>query len=169
MKASIILLSIVFSGLTLPALAVKLPDSLSKTISESTEKLGLDENALISFAASQLGMPEEKVTGGLGALLKVAKDNLSEDNFSVLSKAIPDVNTYIKQAPEFSTSAITSLMGDNKESITAQSASYIDAAFKKLGIPKESIPTMVSTVSSYLETNGYGEAAGYLKKGLSFL
>ena len=169
MKTSIILLTVALFGITLPALAVKLPESLNNTLSESKEKLGLDENALISFAAAQLGMSEEKVTAGLGALFKVAQDNLSKENFSVLSKSVPDMNNYIKQAPEFSTSAITSLLGDNKDSITAQSAGYLDAAFEKLGIPKESIPTMVSTAASYLETNGYGEAAGYLKKGLSFL
>ena len=46
---------------------------------------------------------------------------------------------------------------------------YLDSAFKKLGIPKESLPTMLDTVSGYLETNGYGDAAGMLKKGLNFL
>ena len=169
MKPSIFLLSAALAGLTLPALAVKLPSSLTDKLTESKQTEDLTSNAMISFAASQLGMSEKTVTGGLGSLFKVAKDHLSKESFSMLTTAVPDINSYINQAPEFLTSAITSMLGSNETSKKAGSVTYLDSAFKKLGIPKESLPTMLDTVSSYLETNGYGEAAGMLKKGLSFL
>jgi len=169
MKASILLLSVALSGLTLPTLAIELPSSLTEKLADSKKVAAVKSNALISYAASQLGLSEEKVAGGLGAIFKVAKDNLSKENFSMLSSAVPDINSYIKQAPTSSVSAITSLLGSNETSKKAESANYLDSAFKTLGIPKESLPSMVNTVSSYLESNGYGDAAGMLKKGLSFL
>jgi len=169
MKPSIFLLSAALAGLTLPALAVKLPSSLTDKLTESKKSADVESNAMVSFAASQLGMSEKTVAGGLGSIFKVAKDTLSKENFSMLSTAVPDINSYINQAPQFSTSAITSAFGNNEASIKAASVTYLDSAFKKLGIPKESLPTMLNTVSGYLETNGYGEAAGMLKKGLNFL
>ncbi len=169
MKPSTFLLSIALSSLTLPVLAIELPSSLTEKLTDSKKTADVKSNALVSYAASQLGMSEKTVTSGLGSLLKVAKDNLSKENFSMLSSAIPDINNYIKQAPESSTSAITSVFGSNETSKKAESASYLDSAFKELGIPKESLPMMVNTVSGYLESNGYGDAAGMLKKGLSFL
>lgn len=169
MKPSIFLLLIALSGLTLPALAIELPSSLTEQLTERKKSEDVKNNGLISYAANQLGMSEKTVTSGLGSLFKVAKDNLSKDNFSMLSTAIPEINAYINQAPKSSISAITSLLGNNKTSKKAESVSYLDSAFKKLGIPKESLPTMVNTVSDYLESNGYGDAAGMLEKGLTFL
>lgn len=169
MKPSIFLLSAALTSLTLPALAIKLPSSLTEKLTESKQTEEVKSNAMISFAASQLGMSEKTVAGGLGSLFKVAKDHLSKENFSMLTTAVPDINSYINQAPQFSTSAITSMLGGNETSKKTASVTYLDSAFKKLGIPKESLPTMLNTVSGYLESNGYGEAAGMLKKGLSFL
>jgi len=169
MKPSILLLSMALSGLTLPTLAIELPSSLTEKLTDSKKIAEIKSNALISYAASQLGLPEKKVAGGLGAIFKVAKDNLSKENFSMLSSAVPDINSYIKQAPIFSISTITSLLGSNETTKKAESASYLDSAFKTLGIPKESLPSMVSTVTSYLDNNGYGDAAEMLKKGVNFL
>ncbi|MCW8866552.1 MAG: DUF2780 domain-containing protein [Colwellia sp.] len=169
MKPRILLLSMTLSALTLPSMAVELPSGLTEQLKQSKKVEEVKSNALLSYAANKLGMSEEKVASGLGSLFKVAKDNLSKDNFTMLSSAIPDINSYINQAPESSKSAITSLFGSNDTTKKVESANYLDSAFKKLGIPKESLPTMVNTVTGYLESNGYGEAAGMLKKGLTFL
>lgn len=171
MKANVLLLSMTLAGFTLPSLAIglELPSALTEKLSENKKATDVKSNALLSYAASKLGMSEKVVASGLGSLFKVAKDHLSKENFSMLSAAIPDISTYMNQAPEFSTSAITSLLGSNDTAKKAESVNYLDSAFKKLGIPKESMPTMVNTVSGYLESSGYGDAAGMLKKGLSFL
>jgi hypothetical protein len=177
MKASIILLSVALSSLALPASAIKLPDALTSKLSESNSATDvaknaatdMAKNALTSYAATELGMSEAMVSGGLASIFKVAQDNLTTENFSELSTAIPDMSSYIDLAPSFSTSAITSLLGDSEASKAAQSASYLDSAFESLGIPKESLPLMISTVTSYLDSNGYASAAGILKQGLNFL
>lgn len=169
MKSSTLLLSMALSGLTLPVLALELPGSLTDKLTESKKEKDIKSNALISYAASQLGMSEKVVTSGLGSLFKVAKDNLSKEHFSMLSKGVPDINSYISQAPKISMSGISSLLGSNETTKKAESVKYLDSAFKKLGISKESLPAMINTVSGYLESNGYGDAAVMLKKGVSFL
>ena len=156
------------SGATLPSYAISL-DSLKKDVSETVKNVDIKDNALISYASKQLGMSEDKVTGGLASIFKVAQDNLTPENLSLLSDAIPNLDNYISQAPELSASAVSSLLGNNSAAIKAQSAQYLNSAFKKLGIPAESLPLMISTVSGYLNSNGYGEAAGMLNKTLSFL
>jgi hypothetical protein len=169
MKVSIILLSVVLGSLTLPVSAIKLPDSLTSKLTESNVVTELAKNALTTYAAKELGMSEAMVGGGLASIFKVAQDNLTTEDFSELSSAVPDMGDYLKLAPELSTSAITSLLGDSSASKAAQSASYLDSAFESLGIPKESLPLMISTVTGYLDSNGYGDAANMLKTGLKFL
>jgi len=169
MKINMILLSMALGSLSLSATAIEIPGGLTKKLSQNEKVEDLKSNALVSYAASQLGMSEATVTGGLGSLFKVAQDNLTKDNFSTISSALPDMSSLIKLAPAMSTSSITSLLGKSDAGKTAASVGYLNSAFKELGIPTESIPLMVSTVSGYLESNGYGEAAGLLKQGLSFL
>jgi hypothetical protein len=172
MKKSVILLSMVLSGLSLSVSAIDLSSSsLTDKLKESSSSVTTDiaKNALTSYAAKELGMSETMVSGGLSSIFKVAQDNLTADNFSELSGAIPDMSDYLKQAPEISTSAIGSLLGSSSAAKTAQSASYLDSAFESLGIPKESLPLLMSSVTGYLESNGYETAAGLLNKGLNFL
>ena len=172
MKYSTLLLSLSLSSVAMQVSAIELPSALNeqlKTTKTTTTDSSVQSNALISYAAEKLEMSEKTITGGLGSLFKVAKDNLSKDNFSMLTKAIPDINSYIAQAPNDSSSSFTSLLSGSETGKQAASLNYLDSAFKKLGIPKESLPAMVNTVSGYLDSNGYGEAAGMLKKGLSFL
>lgn len=156
----------------LPLSAVELPKSLTEQASttKSVSQKSGQSNAIISYAAKQLGMSEETVSAGLGSLFKVAKDNLSKENFSMVSSAIPGIDNYINSAPKEKKSSFSSMFdkaGDAGK--TASSLSYLDSAFKKLGIPKEQVPVMLDTVNGYLKSNGYGDAADLLSKGLSFL
>lgn len=125
---------------------------------------------MIGYAAKQLNLSESTVSASLGSLLKVAKDNLSQDNFALISKALPDAQTYVDKAPKIDSSAMSSLfskVGDAGKK--ADSAEYLTAAFKKLGLSSNQIPSLIDTFTGYLENSGYGDAANKLKQGLSFL
>lgn len=179
MKYSTLFLSLSLASLTTQVHAFELPSIINDHVKTTNTKVSTTKTkvnstsnqtrSLKGYATDKLGLSKETVTGGLGALFKVAKDNFSIDDFSTLSKSIPDISSYIKQAPADSSSSIGSLLQSSDISKKVASASYLDSAFKKLGIPKESLPIMVDTVSGYLDSNGYGKAAGLLKKGLSFL
>lgn len=169
MKPTILLLSITLSTFALSALAIEFPSALKDQLDDSKKAERIESNALIKYAASKLNISEAQVSGGLGSLFKVAKDNLSKENFSMLSTAIPDINTYINNAPTVSSSGLSSLLGSSDSAKKAESINYLNTAFDKLGLPKESLPSMLNTVSGYLESNGYGNAATMLEKGLNFL
>ena len=175
MKTRVILLPILLSLSAIPASAIELADltksSTQQLKSAATEQLApLETNAMVNFAAEQLNLSPNTVSAGLGSLLKVAKDNLSSDNFSLISKAIPDADKYVAKAPSISTDSLSSLLsGAGSAGKKADSLQYLNSAFEKLGISKEQVPALLNTFTGYLEKSGYGEAAGYLQKGLSFL
>lgn len=178
MKLTTLLLPTLISTLlSLPASAIELPD-LSKVDTSSTEQLKksvsdlspVKTNAMISYAAKQLNLSESTVSAGFSSLLKVAQDNLSSDNFAMISQVIPETESYLKQAPKTKKSSMSSLLSSAGDAgKKAESLNYLSSAFEQLGIPSEQIIPMANAFSGYLEKNGYGEAASYLQKGLSFL
>jgi hypothetical protein len=174
---SLLVPTIIAALFSLPVSGIELSD-LNKLDASSTEQLKkavtdlnpIKTNDMISYAAKQLNLSEETVTAGFSSLLKVAKDNLSNDNFSMISNVIPETERYLKQAPKAEKSQLSSLLasaGDTGKK--AESLSYLNSAFEQLGISSEQIIPMANAFSGYLEKSGYGEAASYLQKGLSFL
>lgn len=142
---------------------VKDPTAKQKTVQPSS-------SVLASLAAQQLGLSEESVNAGLGALLKVAKDHINVDDFGLISKALPDMHSYLEAAPKSSTSSLSSMLGGSDSSgKKALSLGYLDSAFESIGIPKEQVPMLIGTLTGYLAQNGYSKEAEILKQGLSFL
>lgn len=142
------------------------------TVEDVKEVAAQAPSDIVGYASEQLGLSKEMTSGALGALFKVAKDNLG-DNFSSITDAIPGVESYIDNAPAAAKSSLgglaSSLGGDSELGQAAASLGYLDSAFEQLGIPKETILPVVNTVTSYLEANDYGTAAAMLKKGVNFL
>jgi len=140
-----------------------------KAVAESAG-VPLQTDAMIENAAKQLNLSEATVAASFGSLLKVAQDNLSQENFALISKAVPDAQNYLDKAPKITKSSISSLFSSAGDlGKKAESADYLNSAFDKLGISTEQIPGLVNSFSSYLDNNGYKEAAASLKQGLSLL
>ena len=154
---------------SMPAFAVDLSNALEAVKKETTTE-NASSDALVKYAAQQLGLPEDSVHSGVGALLKVAQDQLSDEHFDLIKKAIPNAHSLIDKAPKFSASSLTSMLnkGDGKGQ-TAASLGYLNKAFDSLGIPKAKMPSMANAVSGFMSNNGFGEEAKLLKQGLKFL
>jgi len=136
------------------------------------ESAATQSNGLVDFASEQLGLSKEVTSGALGAVFKVAKDNLAGDSFASISDAIPGLDGYIDSAPsevKSSLGGLASSLGDSDEVKAIASLGYLDSAFETLGVPKETILPVVNTVTNYLEQNDFGTAAAMLKKGVNFL
>ena len=169
MKKLTVLASMILFVNATPAVAVDL-SSIVKDATSKQKTIQPTSNALTSFAAQQLGMSEETVSAGLGALLTVAKDHISKDNFGLISKALPNMNSLLDAAPESSTSALTSMLGkSNDTGKKAASLGYLDAAFESIGIPKEQAPLLINSLVGYMNQSGFSKEAELLKQGLSFL
>lgn len=174
LSASIALTSV--SGLTsFSATAIDL-GSITKSSTEQLKTVAKDAgvplqtNAMIEYAAKQLNLSEGTVAASFGSLLKVAQDNLSQDNFALISKAVPDAQSYVDKAPKMTKSSMSSLFSSAGEAgKKAESADYLNTAFKKLGVSSDKIPGLINSFSGYLDKSGYKEASTMLKQGLSFL
>lgn len=173
---------LIISGLILSAslnTAVAQSFDLTKSLNKAKESATsvakqagspLSATGLISMASEGLGLSPETTQAGIGALLNVAQQQLSKDNFAMISSALPESKQYMGAAPKMDTSAITSMLGKaDEQAKTKASLGYIDSAFKQLGIPKETLAPLTNMLTGYMESNGYGQAAGLLKQGLSFL
>lgn len=146
-------------------LSSKLKDVLPQQVSTKTSS-----NALSKYASEQLGLSESVVDSGIGALLKVAQDHITSDNFALVSKALPEAQSYIENAPKSSTSSLTSMLGNSSEKNTKTlSLGYLDAAFESIGLPKEQAPLLINSIVGYMNNNGFSKEAELLKQGLSFL
>jgi len=143
-------------------------DTKSATTSALSEVAGtLQDNLLAGYAAKQLGLPEGQATAALGAVFKTAKSNLSTEDFSSLGGAIPGLDSIIEQAPTVAGFDLASSLGGQAES--GASLGYLDAAFEQIGVPKETVLPLVSTLTGYLDQNNMGSAAAMLNQGLNFL
>jgi len=140
-----------------------------KTMAQDAD-MPLQTSAMIKYAAKQLNLSERTVTASFGTLLKVAQDNLSADNFALISKAVPDTQDYLNKAPKVAESSMSSLFSSAGDvGKKAESIDYLNSALKKLGISSQQLPALINSFSSYLDNNGYKEAAVALKQGLSLL
>jgi hypothetical protein len=168
--------SISLAGLSsFSALAIDL-STITKTSTEQLKTAAksagvpLETNAMIEYAAKQLNLSEGTVAASFGSLLKVAKDNLSPESFSLISKAVPDTQSYLDKAPEITKSAMSSLFSSAGDAgKKAEGIDYLNSAFDKLGISTDQIPSLIDSFSSYLDKSGYKDAAATLKQGLSLL
>jgi hypothetical protein len=130
----------------------------------------LKTQAMVKYTAKQLNLSEDKVAASFGSLLKVAQGNLTQENFALLSKAVPNTQSYLDKAPKVTKSSMSSLFSTaGKAGKKAESVDYLNSAFQELGVSSEQIPGLINSFSGYLDNNGYKEAGSLLKKGLSFL
>ena len=177
-KLSIICLSVSLTLASLTSISAVAIDlgALTKSSTEQLKKVAkdagvpLETNAMIEYTAKQLNLSEDTVTASFGSLLKVAQDNLSQENFALISKAVPDAQNYVDKAPKVEKSSMSSLLSSAGDAgKKAESADYLNTVFKKLGVSSEQASGLVSSFSGYLDKSGYKEASSLLKKGLSFL
>lgn len=117
--------------------------------SGSSALSGLTSNPLVSALTSQLGVSPEQAVGGTGAMLGYAQKQLSPEQFSAVSNAIPGAGEITKAAaPMLGGSPLSSLAD-------------VSGVFSKLGMS----PELVSKFAPIL-TDQVGKVAGPQVAGL---
>jgi hypothetical protein len=117
--------------------------------SASSAVSGLSSNSLISSLTSSLGVTTEQAVGGTGAMLGLAQKQLTPDQFTAVSNAIPGASDITKAAAPLLGGAPTNSLGD------------VQSIFSKLGMS----PDTVSKFSPVL-TNAVSSVAGPQVAGL---
>lgn len=120
---------------------------------------------LVKTLVSQLGVTEKQASGGAGSILGYARDNLSTDDFSKVTNAVPETKSLLSAAP-VSSSAGSGLAGGNLGGTLAAvaGAAVLADSFQKLGLPPEMVTRFAPVVVNYVSSKG-GSTVGSILGG----
>lgn len=136
---------------------------------------------LLSGLATTTNTDTQKVEGGLGSLLSLAKGTLGTNEFSQLSQAFPDTQKLLSMAPAVASqetsglkSAASMLLGGKADSAinTLDKATQVKQQFDALGMSADMIPQFITMTQSFLQgqsTEGGVDYAALLQMGLGAL
>ncbi|AXM97633.1 DUF2780 domain-containing protein [Pseudomonas plecoglossicida] len=130
---------------------------------------------LLNTLGSQLNITPEQAVGGAGAMLGLARNNLSSDDYGQLTKAVPGLDLLSGANALGGLSGLGELLGKNSESQSALSNALgndvenrndLDNAFKALGMDTGMIGQFAPLILQYLGQQGI---AGSLLQNLGSL
>ncbi|WP_340680171.1 DUF2780 domain-containing protein [Paraglaciecola sp.] len=129
---------------------------------------------MVAAVTDQLGVNKSQATGGLGSIFNYAKDNLSGEQFSSISSALPGLSRLLSAAPNVSELAseggIAGLM-DKAASYndSLKALNDIKKQFAILGLKPEMISQFIVVTQQYLETDEGKKIQDTLMQGLDKL
>lgn len=122
---------------------------------------------LTSTVTRELGISEVQANAAIGSILGQAQSQLSPEDFTKLSGAIPGADSYLSAASAAGVGPAAA--GASVDSATAGAASaesnmdQLNADLLKLQIPTESAEKLVPVVTEYVNQVGGPKIAGLLK------
>jgi len=130
---------------------------------------------LLNTLGSQLNITPEQAVGGAGAMLGLARNNLSSDDYGQLTKAVPGLDLLSGANVLGGLSGLGDLLGSDKGNQSAldkalgndvQNRGDLDSAFKALGMDTGMIGQFAPLILQYLGQQGI---AGSLLQNLGSL
>jgi len=111
---------------------------------------GIASNPLISQLTSGLGVSPDQAVGGTGAMLGLAQNKLTPDQFSAVSNAIPGA------------SEITKAAGPLLGGISPSSLGDVQSVFSKLGMSPDTVQKFAPVLTNLVSQNAGPQVAGLL-------
>lgn len=114
---------------------------------------------LVGMLTSGLGVNTGQASGGMGALLNYAKNNISTEQFGQLAESLPGVEGLVSQMPDIS--QLSSGSGDSLGGLMDKASEYSESLqaintvtkqFEALGLKPEMITSFINSAQSYLNT-----------------
>ncbi|NIE77085.1 DUF2780 domain-containing protein [Pantoea sp. Ap-967] len=164
-----------------PAFAFNLSDAANAVSSMQNQKQQAQVQApegqanLLNTLGSQLNITPEQAVGGAGAMLGLARNNLSSDDYGQLTKAVPGLDLLSGANALGGLSGLGQLLGNDKGSQSAldkalgndvENRGDLDNAFKALGMDTGMIGQFAPLILQYLGQQGI---AGSLLQNLGSL
>jgi hypothetical protein len=150
-------------------------DSLKSMIGIEQEKAEMPNiSDMVGSVTDSLGVTQSQASGGLGALFNYAKDNISAEQFSRLSGALPGVDELLKAAPDVSAMASEGGLGGLMDKAANYNESLkaindLKKQFESLGLDPEMIAQFATKAKEYLDTEEGQQAKELLIEGLGKL
>ncbi len=124
---------------------------------------------LIPSLTKNLGVTETQAEGGTGALLELAKSNLSQGEFGQIGAQIPGFETLMAAAPALTGKAgggLGGMMGNlGGVGASLSGLAKVSEQFEALGLSPEMISKFAQIIVGYFK-GGEGNTAALLEKGL---
>ena len=127
------------------------------TQAQQTEEVkGLNLDGLLNNVTSNLGVTNEQAKGGMAALMNYAKQNISEEQFAMLTQQLPGLDSVMEYLPVVKEAASGGLGG-----LMDKAAGYSDKLsqlnnlnkqFESLGLNTDMIKGYASQATQYLDT-----------------
>lgn len=150
-KSYALLLGVVLLAPTPASFALDL-DSISKSAQESlsgSSELSGEAEKLVKSLTGSMDITSEQATGGTAALLALAKNQLSNDQVSAISKQVPGLESFL--GGEESNLTTTALKG-----ITSMES--VSKAFSALGLKPEMITQFTPQILAFLGDQGISDS-----------
>ena len=133
--------------------------------STTTGSAKASSSALVGQLAKQLSITRPQARGGAGALFSLAKERLSEDEFSKVSSAVPGMSSLLKAAPGLhDNSELSSLEGSLPGNMGRMAE--VATAFHKLGLSPEMAGKFLPIITKFVGARGGLGTASLLEKAL---
>ena len=122
---------------------------------------------LVDLLSSQLGVTKDQAQGGAGSIFQLAKQNLSDEDFFSIAKAVPGIDQMLGAAPKMEESSgtlggMSSMMGSSSNKLGGMAG--LTNAFEKLGLTGDMVGKFTPIILDYVKNKG-GEHAMNLLKG----
>jgi len=111
---------------------------------------GIASNPLISQLTSGLGVSPDQAIGGTGAMLGLAQNKLTPDQFSAVTNAIPGASDITKAAGPLLGGISPSSLGD------------VQGIFSKLGMSPDTVSKFAPVLTNFVSQGAGPQVAGLL-------
>ena len=124
---------------------------------------------LVGLLTKNLGVTDQQAEGGAGAIFNTASQNMSLEDFTKVTDALPEAKSLLKASPSADSvsgtlGGLSSMLGKGGSSLT--SLTGLAEAFSKLGLSSDMVGKFIPIVLDYAQAKGGDEIANLLKMAL---
>ncbi len=128
----------------------------------------LDMN-LVERLTTSLNVTNQQAEGGAGAIFNAASQNMSIDDFTKVTDALPEVQSMMKSAPSSdggsgTIGGLSSMLGKGGGSVS--SLAGLTSAFSQLDLGGDMVQKFIPIVLDYAQSKGGDGVANLLKMAL---
>ena len=153
--------------------------SAAPAVTEESSSMTEMALGLLPTLTQSLGVSDSQAEGGMGALLKMAQNNLSGEEFGTLSQGIPGIETMLSAAPALGGGSSAKGVGSALSALGGASGSLgalgeVTKQFEALGLSPEMVLKFAQMAIEYFsgdQSQTEGDVSGsdigaLLEKGL---
>ena len=124
---------------------------------------------LVGLLTKNLGVSNEQAGSGAGAIFNAASKNMSVDDFTKVTDALPEVTSLMNNVSSggsgsSSLGGVSSVLGKSGSSLSTLAG--LSDTFSKLGLSSDMVGKFIPIVLEYAQSRGGSQIANLLKSAL---